>query len=246
MDEGRVFLIDQTFQITQLYIDPTLRETLKLFDDTIFDAERYNGVFYIFDSIVTTTNYDMYEYTLEERKWIVKEFVRRAQVPEFCIKEFYSDLNLVTIQLQLEPDKNRYEGILFTPIGVRIFAEDSPRVLKWIQRPTLDLLYLWNHHQGMGDLFVETESQLASIQETLRALPNVEDRPPWPPMQLVYQDATLHGQIVQVEWDRFHARFQIIQLCKEKTRPTSITVALEYWNQIIKPITLQDLLSWTN
>jgi hypothetical protein len=160
----------------------------------------------------------------------VKQFCTETQVPAFQMKEFYSDFNMVSIQLQLEPDKNRYDGIIFTPIGVRVFAKDSPRVLKWKQKPTLDLLYLWNNEQALGDLYVETaSSQLASIQETLRALPNVDDRPPWPPMQLVYQDPALHGQIVEVEWDTFNARFQILQVRQDKKKPNYITVALECW-----------------
>ncbi|RYE22802.1 MAG: hypothetical protein EOP45_07695, partial [Sphingobacteriaceae bacterium] len=191
----------------------------------IFDAEQYNGVYFIFDSIVTTTNYDMYEYTLEERKWIIKEFVTDVNIPEFQTKPYYSDINLLTIQIALEPDKQKYDGIIFAPKAIRKFDKCcTTNTLIWKQTTTFDLLYLWNEskdrgqQKDVGDLWMESSDlmnpiSLLNYQNPRLKLPSIHNRLKsisqilqLHPLDIICQDSSLHGLIIQVKWNSHEKR----------------------------------------
>lgn len=61
-DHGHLFKIDRNH-----HIEPIKHTNALYFKDTLYDAEEFEGVFYLFDTLMTSTLEDPYVYTLEER-----------------------------------------------------------------------------------------------------------------------------------------------------------------------------------
>lgn len=209
-------------------------KTILNFDNSIFDCEEYQGIYYIFDTIFHCGK-DLRQdnsYHLKKRLEIVKSFATPALRHTVLQKEHH--FNIKNYSKLLENSAFKNDGLIFTPTGTNypLNSKDFKAIpLKWkkAELNTIDFL-VKKKSEGTLELHV--------IDDNKKLIPF--EVPEFPGINVLKQENSFQdGSILECMFDTDDNTFKIVKARPDKIKPNHVSVALDNFGLIVNPFDLE-------
>ena len=217
----------------------------EILNGTVFDAEYFQKELHIFD-ILFRSNKDMREYNFDMRYTAIQDTLNKMNVEGVYVKRFFMSPSLTAnirsaIEVvQILPIEYN-DGIIFTPIHLPYF---NTKIYKW-KPPQMLTIDFYASKIGND----EWKLQVSGKQ---RRRDNITALVVFSPDKK-FNDKKFNGIIKSKEnitgigeyhWSPEEMTFKFDRFRMDKTDPNFIDVANDVWEDIVDPITLENLLSF--